>query len=63
MLTYKNEPGQPQFRADFSEWRLITEVVQEIFTFVPSKGAEKIPSLSLKQGVNSASEQKKGATK
>ena len=45
VLTYKNAPGQPQFRADFMSWNLSPKSKAATFTFTPPKGAEKIPIL------------------
>jgi len=45
VLIYKNSPGQPQFRADFIGWNLNPCIAQEVFTFTPPQGAEKIPTL------------------
>jgi len=45
ILTYKNEPGQPQFEAVFSSWNLTSSLSDSTFTFTPSKGAERIPTL------------------
>jgi hypothetical protein len=46
ILTYKNAPGQPQYRADFSEWDLSPKVAADSFTFTPPAGAEQIPFLA-----------------
>lgn len=46
ILTYKNAPGQPQFRADLSEWDLAPKVVADSFTFTPPAGAEQVPFLA-----------------
>jgi len=46
ILTYKNAPGQPQFRADLSDWELSPKVVADSFTFTPPAGAEQIPFLA-----------------
>jgi len=43
ILTYKNAPGQPQFRADMTEWNLSPKVAEDSFTFTPPAGAEQIP--------------------
>jgi hypothetical protein len=43
VLTYKNDPGQPQFRAQFSDWNLAGEPPDSTFTFAPPVGANKIP--------------------
>jgi len=45
LLTYKNEPGQPQFRSTFSNWNLDSNISDTTFTFTPPKGAEKIQLL------------------
>ena len=45
VLTYKNEPGQPQFQAVFSSWNLSSNIDDSTFTFTPAKGAERIPTL------------------
>jgi hypothetical protein len=46
ILTYKNAPGQPQFRTDLSEWNLAPKVAADSFTFTPPAGAEQIPFLA-----------------
>ena len=43
VLTYKNAEGQPQFRAQLSDWNLAPEVSDSMFSFKPPPGAEKIP--------------------
>jgi hypothetical protein len=43
VLTYKNARGQPQFRADFSEWNLDVKPSETLFTFTPPASAKKIP--------------------
>jgi len=43
ILTYKNAPGQPQYRADLSDWNLSPRVAADSFTFTPPAGAEQIP--------------------
>jgi hypothetical protein len=43
VLTYHRDPGQPQFRAQFTEWNLSPEAPDELFAFNPADGAEKIP--------------------
>lgn len=42
IITYKNAPGQPQFRALLSDWSTAT-VDAGRFVFTPSDGAEKVP--------------------
>ena len=46
VLTYKNAEGQPQFRAQFSDWNLAPEVQDSQFTFSPPEGARKISFLA-----------------
>ena len=43
ILTYKNAPGQPQFRGDFTEWSLAPKIAADSFTFTPTAGAENVP--------------------
>jgi hypothetical protein len=43
VITYKNEPGQPQFHADFSGWNLSSTITVNTFAYTPAKDAEKIP--------------------
>lgn len=43
ILTYKNAPGQPQYRAVLSEWELSPKVAADSFTFAPPAGAEQVP--------------------
>lgn len=42
-ITYKDDEGQPQFRANFSDWTLNPDVSLEQLAFVPPPGAERIP--------------------
>jgi len=46
VLTYRNEEGQPQFRAQFSEWNLAPKIKDALFTFTPPDGAKKINFLA-----------------
>ncbi len=46
VLTYRKEKGQPQFRAQFSNWNLAAETPASLFEFVPSAGMHKITFLS-----------------
>ena len=45
VMTYKNEPGQPQFQADFTGWDLVSEISNEIFRVFPPQNAERLPLL------------------
>jgi hypothetical protein len=46
VLTYKNAEGQPQFRAQFSDWNLSPEIQDSQFAFSPPEGARKIAFLA-----------------
>jgi hypothetical protein len=46
ILTYKNAPGEPQFRADLLDWNLSPKVAADSFAFNPTAGAEQIPFLA-----------------
>ncbi len=46
VLTYKNAEGQPQFRAEFSDWNFSPEVQDSQFAFTPPEGARKISFLA-----------------
>jgi hypothetical protein len=46
VLTYPNEKGQPQFRAQFSNWNLAPEAPASLFAFVPAPGMHKIAFLA-----------------
>ena len=43
VLTYKDAPGQPQFRAHFSSWNVAAQPVDSFFTFSPPADATRIP--------------------
>ena len=42
VMTYVNEPGQPQFRAQFLDWRLQPPGGADVFRFDPPKDARQI---------------------
>jgi hypothetical protein len=43
VLTYKNEPGQPQFWARLTDWNFEPKIEASTFTFTPPAGAEAVP--------------------
>lgn len=43
IITYKKWEGEPQFRAQFSNWNLSPKISDSLFAFTPPKGAEQIP--------------------
>lgn len=42
-ITYKDDEGQPQFRANLTDWTLNPDVSLEQLAFTPPSGAERIP--------------------
>ncbi|RZA32494.1 MAG: DUF2092 domain-containing protein [Lysobacteraceae bacterium] len=42
VLTYKKEPGQPQFRADFSQWNLAPQINAATFAVQVPDGLQKV---------------------
>jgi hypothetical protein len=46
VITYKNAPGQPQFRADLYDWKVVEKTDAAVFAFVPPAGAEQIAYLA-----------------
>jgi hypothetical protein len=42
VLTYVDEPGQPQYRADFLDWKTGTPIPPDAFRFAPPTGARRI---------------------
>lgn len=61
VITYKSEPGQPQFWAELSDWDFSTGSAGESFAFTPPAGAEKVPLLAPGRRAGSLPEQKGGA--
>jgi hypothetical protein len=53
VITYKNAPGQPQFRADLYDWSVAANADAAAFTFVPAAGAEQVNYLAPQQRINS----------
>jgi hypothetical protein len=63
VITYIDEPGQPQFRADLSNWNLAPEASDDLFTFTPPDGAERIQFLTEVNSVAPMASHKKGGEK
>lgn len=42
VLTYRNAPGQPQFRADFSKWNLAPDIDAATFAVQVPEGLQKV---------------------
>jgi hypothetical protein len=43
VITYKNFKGEPQYRADFSDWNLSAKAAKGAFIFTPPGNAEQVP--------------------
>jgi len=43
VITYRNELGQPQFRADLHDWDLAASLPDALFSIAPPPGSERIP--------------------
>lgn len=42
VITYVNDPGRPQFRAQFLDWKVQVPTDASLFTFSPPEGARQI---------------------
>lgn len=42
VITYRDSPGQPQYKAQFSNWDLTSILPDKLFKFVPPEGSRKI---------------------
>ncbi len=51
VITYKQAPGQPQFRATFSSWNLEADLPDSLFAFKPADGAQRVPFVARARGV------------
>ena len=51
VLTYRNERGEPQFRAQFLDWDLDNKPAESLFAFTPPEGARKIPFAATLPGI------------
>jgi len=43
VISYRNEIGQPQFRADLRDWNLAASLPDSLFSVVPPAGSERVP--------------------
>jgi hypothetical protein len=46
VITYRDVPGQPQFRADLFDWNVAPQVTADRFVFTPPEDAEQVPFLA-----------------
>lgn len=58
VLTYRNAPGQPQFRADLSNWNLAPKLAPGMFTLARPAGAKQISFSEHLEAVQSVLEQR-----
>ena len=63
VITYKDETGQPQFRADLSDWNLAPDISEALFTFTAPDGADRIQFLAEVSNAAVKATPKKGAEK
>jgi hypothetical protein len=49
VITYKEQPGQPQFVAIFDQWNMSPQVPEDLFTFKAPAGARKVELQPLRQ--------------
>jgi hypothetical protein len=54
VITYKNSPGQPEFRADLYDWKIAPQDAAA-FAFVPPAGAEQVAFLAPRPRADSVS--------
>jgi len=51
VITYREEPGEPQFWAEFSDWNMAPSADSRTFVFQPPEGAERILFQSIRPPV------------
>ena len=49
MISYVQEPGEPQYSAVIRRWNLESEVPEGLFTFEAPEGAQKIEAKEMKR--------------
>jgi len=62
VITYKFDPGEPQFSANFSDWSLSPNPPDSLFVFSPAEGVREIPFLA-QLGIPQPEPAKKAASK
>jgi hypothetical protein len=50
VITYREQPGAPQFGAVFTSWELGVDAPDALFEFSPPEGVERIPTLARPRG-------------
>jgi hypothetical protein len=61
VITYKDEPAQPQFWADLSNWNLAPETSDVLFAFTAPSGANRIEFLPKLGNASATATPEKGA--
>jgi hypothetical protein len=63
VITYKTAKGEPQFRADLSDWNLAPAITDATFTAKPPEGAQKVAFAAQlpRAGIGSKAAPQKGA--
>jgi len=46
-ISYVREPGEPQYVATLSKWRLLPSLPDDLFRFEPPEGAQRVDAQSL----------------
>jgi hypothetical protein len=49
VISYVNEPGEPQYSAVIRRWNLDAKVPEGLFTFEAPEGAQKIDAQAMKR--------------
>jgi hypothetical protein len=49
VITYKEEPGEPQYTAVFSKWEFLAQIPDDVFVFKKPKDAEQIEILKVRE--------------
>ncbi len=60
VITYKDSPGQPQYKAQFSNWDLVSEMPDRLFNFDPPADSRKIIFATRSNNSNKADSNSKG---
>ena len=58
VITYKDEPGEPQFTARFLSWNLSPDFPDELFQFLPPENAQKMEAESMASRIGLIKEEK-----
>jgi hypothetical protein len=59
VITYKHDPGLPQYSANLTDWNLMPKIEESAFAFAPPAGAQAIPLLVALPNVAAAKRREK----